>query len=98
MTSLSNRIEQPLQLRQPGLQEKTARASVRARADEVEVLLPAREIAGRDSRDGEAVGDVGDRAVQTRAAFRHRRDFDRELREKRAVGTIAGERGDAVGV
>src|SRR6185436_9948135 len=87
-------IEHHLQLREPRLQQERARASVRARADEEEVLLPRLQILGLHARNAETVGDRRDRAIQTRAAFGHRRHLERQLAKERAVGAIAGECGD----
>src|SRR5687767_3251204 len=95
-TSGCDRIEHHLQLRETRLQQKRARAAVRARADEPESILPCPQIVRLHARDAETVGDVRDRAIQPRAALGHGRDLERELREKLRVGTVAGERRDEI--
>src|SRR6185436_668705 len=88
-TSGCDGIEHHLQLRESGLQQERARAAVRARADEEEVLLARLQVLRLHARNAEAVGDRRDRAIQPRAAFGHRRDLERQLAEERGVGAIA---------
>src|SRR6185312_10911800 len=89
-------VQDRLDLGVPGLKEKRPGTAVALGADHVEAGLARREVGRFDRRDGEAVGDVRERAPESEAAFGRGRDLERELGEELEVGAVTDQRDGAI--